>query len=429
MPLNKRFTKLCLRDNGLKRGSFDERICDDLSEVILQYLPIKDKSRFERVSKQFQRTVFQKQYELQIIDSKYLESILKKCPKINSIDFKRISYKDSERVVELIDKYCNQLIEISGHLDLSNKGFEKLVQKFNLNSFTVKDMQTNYLFLLMNSLEPIKELHLKQSINFNNDDLYCVRNITLNNLKTASIYLSSSKDLNSLKYLLENNERLEKLEITFIDWFDRTDPKQMDTTFNIIANLKHLVELKINSDESLSYYCLKSGFIQIANFSQIKSLSLHIRIIDSKFISILSTIKSLKRLDLNINYERFSEMFCNSQLIYLIKAVNGFQKLTHLTLIENQRKTSADIFLENIDINLPNLQYFETNLRLEGRKSTIDTLCRLSKLETIKVNLSVHRHLARSFRKEVSNRLIENCKYIRNITLNSIKTHFEYYFH
>ena len=44
--------------------SFDDRICDDLSEVLLQFLPLDDKLRLECVSKQFQRTVFQKQFPI-----------------------------------------------------------------------------------------------------------------------------------------------------------------------------------------------------------------------------------------------------------------------------------------------------------------------------------------------------------------------------
>ena len=39
--------KLCLKSDSLKRQSFNERICDDLSQVILQYLPLKDKLRLE----------------------------------------------------------------------------------------------------------------------------------------------------------------------------------------------------------------------------------------------------------------------------------------------------------------------------------------------------------------------------------------------
>ncbi len=54
------------RTEEIKRNSFEDRVCDDLSEVILQYLSIEDKFRFHCVSKQFQRTVFQKEYELDL---------------------------------------------------------------------------------------------------------------------------------------------------------------------------------------------------------------------------------------------------------------------------------------------------------------------------------------------------------------------------
>ena len=54
------------KEDNYRRDSFDDRFCDDLSEVILQYLSLEDKLRLECVSKQFQRTVFQRQYELYI---------------------------------------------------------------------------------------------------------------------------------------------------------------------------------------------------------------------------------------------------------------------------------------------------------------------------------------------------------------------------
>ena len=51
--------------NSLKRQSFSERICDDLSEIILQFLPLEDKLKTRMcVSKQFQRTIFVKQKEI-----------------------------------------------------------------------------------------------------------------------------------------------------------------------------------------------------------------------------------------------------------------------------------------------------------------------------------------------------------------------------
>ena len=39
-----------------RRDSFSDRVCDDLCEYILQFLPLKDKLKLECVSKQFQRT-------------------------------------------------------------------------------------------------------------------------------------------------------------------------------------------------------------------------------------------------------------------------------------------------------------------------------------------------------------------------------------
>ncbi len=58
--------RVCLRSDTQKRQSFGDRICDDLSEDILQYLPLKHKFRLESVSKQFQRTIFTKQKSIHI---------------------------------------------------------------------------------------------------------------------------------------------------------------------------------------------------------------------------------------------------------------------------------------------------------------------------------------------------------------------------
>ena len=93
----------------VKKKSFSDRICDDLCEEILQYLSLEDKLKLEGVSKQFQRTVHKKHYELTIkthnsktkrnvineykyhfIENKFiqfisLEVLLKKCPNITSI--------------------------------------------------------------------------------------------------------------------------------------------------------------------------------------------------------------------------------------------------------------------------------------------------------------------------------------------------------
>ena len=77
------------KEDNYRRDSFDDRFCDDLSEVILQYLSLEDKLRFECVSKQFQRTVFQKIYELDLDDSDFwatqrLDTLAKKFHNVNN---------------------------------------------------------------------------------------------------------------------------------------------------------------------------------------------------------------------------------------------------------------------------------------------------------------------------------------------------------
>ena len=104
-----------------KRSQLFERVCDDLCEELLKYLPIKDAFRLELVSKQFQRNIFLQQKVLYIaqnisssecepgqhsfifvapwylrgnptyIEFQLLANILKKCPNINHIIFGNLS--------------------------------------------------------------------------------------------------------------------------------------------------------------------------------------------------------------------------------------------------------------------------------------------------------------------------------------------------
>ena len=106
------------------RDSYKDRICDDLSEVILQYLSIEDKFRFECVSKQFQRTVFQKEYDLNLnrlsilqkmSNSKAIKKLVKKLPNLLSLTSNYTPLNDSD--IDIITKYWNKLTKIN--VDLS----------------------------------------------------------------------------------------------------------------------------------------------------------------------------------------------------------------------------------------------------------------------------------------------------------------------
>ena len=132
------------------RDSFSHRICDDLCEVILQYLSLDDKIRFECVSQQFQRTVFQRQHELRInftdshiiarIIVKSFEKLLKKCTNIRSVYItnnsedilylrnRNIEYND---FIEMITSNCQYLSKINIDLFMiDNLVLEKFINVF-----------------------------------------------------------------------------------------------------------------------------------------------------------------------------------------------------------------------------------------------------------------------------------------------------------
>ena len=141
------------------KKSFTDRICDDLSEVLLQFLSFEDKTRLECVSKQFQRTAFKRQSELYINignpenykyfvkdNKKYLrirrnyydiknksidsfKAVLNKCPNITSIQLDGYQY-DFNEAFRLIVENCNNLNEINVRSDIIYRLFEEFRQKF-----------------------------------------------------------------------------------------------------------------------------------------------------------------------------------------------------------------------------------------------------------------------------------------------------------
>src|SRR5437868_12002691 len=96
MSKNKR-QKIILKSDSQMKDSFDVRVCDDLSEELLQYLTIEDKLRLECVSKQFQRTVFTKEEHI-ILTEKY--------GNISSDDRRHLTF-DCKRVVNMLKKIPN----------------------------------------------------------------------------------------------------------------------------------------------------------------------------------------------------------------------------------------------------------------------------------------------------------------------------------
>ena len=217
---------------NFRRDSFDQRICDDLSEVILQYLPIKDKFRFECVSKQFQRTLYVKHNQILIhpfvkngfIQLIPIEKILRKCPNITSIRSHGQTLKiwplvsscfNSHLLVDLIQRYCHQLVEVSGDLFRNEEVFKSCVQTFSKKSFVLDSKHaTNP---ILESLSHIKQLELKDQFGYYGTigcfyQLFDINRIPLKNLKRVS-FRFVNQDISSLKGFISNNKSLKYLQI------------------------------------------------------------------------------------------------------------------------------------------------------------------------------------------------------------------------
>ena len=412
--------RLCLRSDSKDRYSFNDCICDDLSEVILQYLPLKDKLRLECVSKQFQKTIFQKQFELNFdknfvknvlknkrIESKSFESVVKNCPNIKSIKLfdPSVVYKNYNQTIHLVIKYCNNLSRIDCKFtQMTEKTFLKFVKKFGskLKYFYV---YTSDDFKHLKSFPNIQDLNIRYP---NNLEDFC--ELRFKCLKKLDINLSESD--NTLQTLVERHQSLQYLNINFTEISDKNI---LNSMLDLISDLNNLIELKI-----WTKYCINEKLFSISleriasNCGQLKSFGCN-WIIDknnylivSQILSPLRDFKRLKRLELRLRYDR-SLNLTNVEM-FSFKAFEGFPNITHLTLFVPYISSVNEMFLTDICINLPELQFLNISKRLEASKLTANILSRLSRLEVLQLRITDP-----SVRDFIKSELSKNCKKFKSL--------------
>ena len=387
--LNER--KVNSKEYNYRRDSFEDRFCDDLSEVILQYLPLKDKFRLECVSKQFQRTVFIKQYQLtteviksivnrivgkgsefedipnKSIDLKLFESLLKKCQNITLIDMKG-NYDCNQSVLQMIDKYCN-----------------------NLNEFSIPMSYWNEVILQLESTK----------------------------LKKLEISLIKGKE-DILQKVVNTFPKLHYISVLF--WF--INQKTIKESLKCISNLKHLKHFSFENvfSENNKLFC--DSLKRMANKCQkLKSIKTTLLITseDSNLRKLLSSFEAfpaLKRLELGLIVGKEEEFEINE--IFSFEAFKGLSNITHLCLEFEDEITLKETTLRDIDIFLPKLQYLEIIgpfvTTPEGVTQMADILSRLSRLETLKLSFKSGVDF-----KPIEEQITEKCRKIRKIGIKTFK--------
>ena len=265
--------------------SFDDRICDDLSEVLLQFLPLEDKIRLECVSKQFQRTVFRKQFTITLyvyssfelnkekceeiednetVDLKSIESLLKKCSNIQRMNLFVENNNIFESIVPLITKYCDHLNEFNVSLDdrsepeLNEEFYRKFGSKLNYIS-----CGQNLDFNLFRNLYSIHktDCHLiptERVVGFN-----------LKNLKELNIDLLPQNE-NLFREVLQKFHKIKHLSLRLYN----DNEESVFNAFKESAVLQNLIELKYDTINAENENQFLDSLTQLAKkFPKLKSIA------------------------------------------------------------------------------------------------------------------------------------------------------------
>ena len=422
--------KLCLissTQNSINRQSFSDRICDDLCEEIPQYLSLEDKLKLEGVSKQFQRTVLKKHYELTIktcnsirkrkvkneykyhfIENKFIEFIslevlLKKCPNITSIELKRnwMDNCDFNPVFRLITKCCNNLREFKtcGNW-INNKDIIKFQRKFGQKIKFFDRFHKPINFNLFPNIEKfVCDHHDYSGVKL------VLPQLKLKQLTKLNMHIGEAE---MVKTCVDTFPTLKHFDLQFRG----QNSDSIYSSLDYISNLKNLIHFGFSNNYGNNNKLFCDSLKRMANKCQkLKSIecSFNINSDLKQLLSPFEAYPALKRLNLKL---------CGNFEIFSFEAFKGLSNITHLTLNFHSysiESTRANI-LTDIDIHLPELQYFEMKNKIDATQEEFtqmaDILSRLSRLQTLELMLKKTVNY-----EEFEVKIREKCREIRTINL------------
>ena len=406
----------------IRRDSFSDRVCDDLSEVLLKYLSLEDKLKLECVSKQFQRTIFQKQYYFEesflkfigqrnsilktclecfsmILSYFFIEnafasdptvhrnhylscftSIVKKCPNIKTIFLYDANYFASN--LEIISKNCINFPEIRLNFSsLSDELFTKYVEKFGPKQRCFQ-IHSEVNWNRLKSLPNIESLILDGD--WKSPDSEAITQLNFDRLYKCEIDLTDENIAPNIDLLFDKFKSVRHLEIN--------DVRTKSATKLIVKQfpkLKYLIDFRF-----LSHYSeeLLKGIA--LNCTQLKTIGCYLQTESAvDFDLLFSTIKALKRLKrLKLSLQYGSHI--NQNIInFSLKSFKRLSNITHLKLYLSTKWKTDETFLEDIETVFPNLQFLSISFRFEAnfdelKQQLIDLITRKERLEQIVFELN-----------------------------------------
>ena len=436
MSSDKNLIPKCVSKNS---HSFDDRICDDFSEVLLQFLSLEDKLRFECVSKQFQSTVFRKQYKITFVSYlkmntknkiseeieekdydnhylKFIESLLKKCPNIQIMFIFAKHNRIFKSILPLITKNIKHLIEFNVYLnDFSEPELsEEFLQKFGpklkyIQSGNIIDFN---LFPNLNSLDKYNKFKFKGSFLLEN-----THRLNLKNLKELNITLTE-QNIHLFGEVLQKFHKIRHLGLYF--FYDLQN--LVYNAFRKSPILQNLIEIKYDTNmwyrTQYANQTLDSIKQLVEKFPKLKSIEIKSVFVKDfsdlrQQLSPLKAFLGLKRIDLRLYFQHEKE-----HGNFSLKQFEELSNITHLKLWFGVKQLNEKL-LKDIDIYLPKLQYLFIRPEIitdeEGVKQMAESLSRLSSLETIDLWLK-YEHIS----ELMTTKIAEKCRKIRNNFINEI---------
>ncbi len=439
LEVNKTINKI-----SLKRDSFNDRICDNLCEVLLKYLSFEEKIKFECVSKQFRNSILKNQNLIEIdlwSDQRlYFSDILspiEKCFVINGFQLNRQS----------IDVLLKKLKSINNIVIKSNDSFESLHNREVIILLIIKNCVNlnaiKFDFCYIND-KILAQFGNKLGLSLRDIDF----NIGFETSKWAQFksLLKSCSELSSIKclrieHLIDSEEvlvpKLLRLETYFSlnDWpflelFAKSYAKTLksfiidinedmteyaiEVLLNEISNLVKLEELKLsfnlltifgpNFVEKLKLIGNKCTLLKRFSFKAFMIQSLAIKVFET--IRFFTQLKSLEMNFMN------KKIFDNE---LSVETLPESKQLTHLKLMHLKIN---DNFFNDIDIYSPKLKHLEILIEDEITDRAMTSLSKLQHLESISIKGSTdYKYFLYITDKGISD-LIKNSPKMRKIEFN-----------
>ena len=426
-----------LKENSIEnrkysKDSFD-RFGDDLCEDILSYFPLNDKFKYECVSKQWKRSVYQrvkywtisfKTEPLEEYSSIFIPgfaSFLRKFPNIREVYISPNTYFESHPelntiILELIAKYCQNLKTINnlsiGWSHNSAKTFISTIEH-KLEIICLNNSLKNFETLNGQRFPNLRKLFiylpdLDNSLHFDGSDESSFSFIQLTDL----IIICRTIEEQLLSTIIRSNKRLKYLCL------GQTSLNEISTSEHLLNDLSELEELKtlmiVWLDFNLkSMTILKEFEIIGQKCEKLERLGLALRLptlySGQRCLTIIEYFPNLVTLEL-YSVENYDPSFVIS-----CQSLFNCSNLRHLWL---NLKEMDDSFFEDIHLYSPKLRLLSIcNFRVnEIFIEYIEKLPELQKLVIENSNLS-----EQQFNLAIFYKLFISCARLKKVSLRCVK--------